>query len=136
MAILAVAAPYLLGAATVGSAYSQYRGGVAAKTAANREAFQEKARAKEEGITRREQLLDAVAAQNAAYGAGGVTGGVFQTSLTDIKEFGQEQERRTSMSNIRQTEIKRKGSAAKTSGLIGAGTSLLKGGAAVGKVIK
>lgn len=134
MAAAAVAVPYLLAAGSAVKAYSGYRAGVSKARGFKLEAEQEKLRAEEEGIKRREDILNTLAAQNAAFGAGGVTGGVFGTSLTDIGKFETEETKRGLMTNIRQKELRRKGRAAKTSGIISAGGSLLRGASDIASI--
>ena len=73
------------------------------------QAFQEGLKAEEESILRRERLLKAMAAQNVAGGAAGVSGGSAEAlQLESLKEFEREQRSADLMARTQQDIYRRK----------------------------
>ncbi len=118
------------------SALSQYRQGQATQVQMDQAATQEKIRAQDEAIARRERLLDALSMQSARTGAAGITtvGTPTQIQDADIENYEFEQRSADVSSKAQQKTLKAKGSSAVTSGKIGAGISLLSTGVDYGKV--
>lgn len=107
---------------------------------AKEQAFAENLRAKEEGNTRRERLLNALAAQNARAGASGVTGGTIeQMQLKSMEDYQRDQKQSDVMteSTLRGLErqrgsLKLSGKQAKSQGLLDMGMGLANIGFSMG----
>ena len=95
------------------------------------QADQEKIRANEESIQRREALIEALAQQNASTGASGITavGTPEHIKQTDILRFEEQQSRADKASKIKQNSLHRQAGYAKSGSRLGAGIDLLSYGA-------
>jgi len=135
----ATTATYATAAAGVIAAGSAVAQGVASKNASEAQAIgleqqaDQAARvAEEQGIQRRERLLNTLAGQNLLTGASGTAGGSVEAlRLTDINEFEREQRRAEALSLTEQSVYSSRASGARSMGrqrltgsLLNAGTSL------------
>lgn len=120
----------------VGSALNMVSQGQAQSDVADFQVKQEQIRARDESISRRERLIEALAQQNARVGASGVKTVGTPTSLmqTDIGRFEDEQLTADVGSGNLQNQIKAQGRTAKRSGTLGAGISLLSAGTDIGRI--
>lgn len=118
---------------TAGSAVSMLQAGNADSSAADFQIEQEKIRATDESIGRRERLLDAIAMQNAGSSAGGITQvGTPQNIFdTDMKKFEYEDLSAKVSSGNQRSLLSARGDTSKRSSRLGAGISLLDFGSKV-----
>lgn len=124
--------PSLVPVASIGSsvagAFQQRNAGIAQDIAAKQQAVQEGIRARDEGIVRREKLLNTLASQNARVGASGITGMTPKNvALTDIQNFRDEQDMADLGSSLSQRNSKAQGANARSASKLGAGLSLIDG---------
>lgn len=120
----------------VGSAVSMVGAGKADDQTMKFQVEQEKMRAKEEAIGRRERLLDALSKQSARVGAAGITsiGTPQNIQATDIARFEQEDLAAGVSSRTQQNIYKQRGKSAKSGARVGAGISLLSAGTDLYKI--
>jgi len=126
----------LTAAGSLMSAYSGMQAGKAQEQVAKAQIEQEKLRARDEAIARREKLIDAISMQSARTGAAGITsvGTPSQVIGTDIKKFEYEDLAARASSRTQQNVLGARGQAAKSSGRLGAGISLLSGAADISRI--
>lgn len=133
---LAVVASVATGVAAVGTAYEQHVSGVAASNQAKDKARIASDQATQQQINQRQNLLKALASQNAQAGAGGIgTGGSFGANVQ--RQITQNQNDLLVTSAGASAQIQGYNQQAHsdiTQGNIGAGTSLLDGAAKVAKL--
>lgn len=126
-------APYIpsvvSGIGTVAQVAGQMNQAKAAEYEAEFQAEQEKLRAQDEAIERRERLLNALAMQNAKVGGGGITTAGTPTHLmeTDIERFDYEDLSGKVLSGNRINAMKAQGANKASSARLGAGLSLIEG---------
>lgn len=114
------------GASSIMSAFQQRNAGISQDIAAKQQAVQEGIRARDEGIVRREKLLNTLASQNARTGASGITGMTPKSiALTDIQNFQDEQDMADLGSSLSQRNSKAQGANARSASKLGAGISLI-----------
>lgn len=126
----AFAMPSLVGPASIASSvmgsFQQRNAGISQDYALKQQAAQEGIKAREEGIIRREKLLNALALQGARTGASGITGMTPKSiALTDIQNFQDEQDMADLGSKLSQNNSRRAGSNARATSKLGAGISLI-----------
>lgn len=101
----------------------------------NEQAKMEKLRAKDEGIARRERLLNALAAQNAQAGAGGVRGGSLeQVQSQSIKDYSAEKKSADVYGEAVQSGAKKNAAGVIRQGRYRAVGSLLQAGTALTEI--
>ncbi len=132
MALLGVSA-----ASAIGSGMAQHEAGQAAKAQYKEQARQEAGAARQREIERRRDLISALASQNAAAGAAGVSTRA-GTGLAGIAQYDINQTRRDSLVDRVNTGRSRNvllkaGKNAQTMGNIGAATSLLDSAVDLGR---
>lgn len=99
------------------------------------QAKMEKMRAKDEGIARRERLLNALSAQSAQAGAGGVRGGSFeQVQQQSMKDYAAEKQSADVYGAAVQSGAKRNAAGAIRQGRYRAVGSLLQTGTALAEI--
>ena len=126
------AMPSLVKAASVGSsvmgAFQQRNAGISQEHAYKQQASQEGIKAREEGIIRREKLLNTLASQNARVGGSGITGATPNSvAMADIENFSREQRHADLGLGLSQQNSRTAGKNARKSGRLGAGVSLIDG---------
>jgi hypothetical protein len=115
-------------ASSIMSAFQQRNAGISQDYAYKQQAAQEGIKAREEGIIRREKLLNTLALQGARTGASGITGMTPKSiALTDIQNFRDEQQMADLGSKASQKNSRSLGSNARRGGRMGAATSLIDG---------
>ena len=121
------AAQIASGVAAVGSAYGQHKAGIAQKNEADMKARQAGLEAGQKQIQIRQNMLRALASQNAAAGAGGIgTGGSFGANVN--RQITQNQNDLMALSadtSAQQSLYAQQGSNAARGGNVAAGASLL-----------
>lgn len=120
------AAPLIMLAAALGTAYVQYQGGKAERYALKSQAEEEKLAAKDREIARRAKLLKALAGRNVASAAGGTALEGTDIALVnkDFSEYSAESVSNLAMSSARVRSLNAAGSTAKKLGTISAGATL------------
>jgi len=99
------------------------------------QAQMEKLRASDEGIARRERLLNALAAQSAQAGAGGVTGGSLQqVQAQSVSDYAAEQKSADVYGAAKQSGAQRNAAGAIQQGRYRAMGSLLSAGTALAEI--
>lgn len=119
-----------------GQAYSGMQASRAEQDVYKAQIQQEKMRARDEAIQRRERLLNAVSLQSARVGASGITnqGTPEQVFNADLTNFNYEDLAARATSGQTQTTMMQQGKAARSRGNLAATISLLDGGANYWKI--
>jgi hypothetical protein len=134
---VAAASPYLAAAGAVAGAVATHQAGVAAKNEDTMKARQAGLDAGGKQIEIRQNMLKALASQNAAAGAAGIgTGGSFGANVN--RQISQNQnDLLTNSTNAQEQQslFAMQGNSAETTANLGAGASLLDAGAALGKAV-
>lgn len=124
-----------IGASTAVSAYGQYQTGKAQQEALERQAEEEKLRAKTEELARREELNRTLAANQVAMATSGISGMTPESIALESARKVSESESVIALSeSLKQRQLKRQGEAAKYAGTIGAASTILKGAESAARV--
>ena len=125
----------LIGASTAVSAYGQYQTGKAQQEALERQAEEEKLRAKTEELARREELNRTLAANQVAMATSGISGMTPESIALESARKVSESESVIALSeNLKQRQLKRQGEAARYAGTIGAASTILSGAESAARV--
>jgi hypothetical protein len=125
----------LIGASTAVSAYGQVQTGKAQQEALERQAEEEKLRAKTEELARREELNRTLAANQVAMATSGISGMTPESIALESARKVSESESVIALSeSLKQRQLKRQGEAAKYAGTIGAASTILSGAESAAKV--
>lgn len=117
-----------IGASTAVSAYGQYQTGKAQQEALERQAEEEKLRAKTEELARREELNRTLAANQVAMATSGISGMTPESIALDSARKISESESVIGLSeSLKQRQLIRQGEAAKYAGTMGAASTILSG---------
>ena len=124
-----------IGASTAVSAYGQYQTGKAQQEALERQAEEEKLRAKTEELARREELNRTLAANQVAMATSGISGMTPESIALESARKVSESESVIALSeSLKQRQLKRQGEAAKYAGTIGAASTILSGAESAARV--
>jgi hypothetical protein len=124
-----------IGASTAVSAYGQYQTGKAQQEALERQAEEEKLRAKTEELARREELNRTLAANQVAMATSGISGMTPESIALESARKVSESESVIALSeNLKQRQLKRQGEAARYAGTIGAASTILSGAESAARV--
>jgi len=124
-----------IGASTAVSAYGQYQTGKAQQEALERQAEEEKLRAKTEELARREELNRTLAANQVAMATSGISGMTPESIALESARKVSESESVIALSeSLKQRQLKRQGEAARYAGTIGAASTILSGAESAAKV--
>jgi len=124
-----------IGASTAVSAYGQYQTGKAQQEALERQAEEEKLRAKTEELARREELNRTLAANQVAMATSGISGMTPESIALESARKVSESESVIALSeSLKQRQLRRQGEAAKYAGTIGAASTILSGAESAAKV--
>jgi hypothetical protein len=125
----------LIGASTAVSAYGQVQTGKAQQEALERQAEEEKLRAKTEELARREELNRTLAANQVAMATSGISGMTPESIALESARKVSESESVIALSeNLKQRQLKRQGEAARYAGTIGAASTILSGAESAARV--
>ena len=125
----------LIGGSTAVSAYGQYQTGKAQQEALERQAEEEKLRAKTEELARREELNRTLAANQVAMATSGISGMTPESIALESARKVSESESVIALSeSLKQRQLKRQGEAAKYAGTIGAASTILSGAESAARV--
>jgi len=125
----------LIGGSTAVSAYGQYQTGKAQQEALERQAEEEKLRAKTEELARREELNRTLAANQVAMATSGISGMTPESIALESARKVSESESVIALSeSLKQRQLRRQGEAAKYAGTIGAASTILSGAESAAKV--
>ena len=132
MAFYVVAA---IAASTAVTAYGQVQAGKAQQEALERQAEEEKLRAKTEELARREELNRTLAANQVAMATSGISGMTPESIALDSARKISESESVIALSeSLKQRQLIRQGEAAKYAGTMGAVSTILSGAESAAKV--
>jgi hypothetical protein len=124
-----------IGASTAVSAYGQYQTGKAQQEALERQAEEEKLRAKTEELARREELNRTLAANQVAMATSGISGMTPESIALESARKVSESESVIALSeSLKQRQLKRQGEAARYAGTIGAASTILSGAESAARV--
>jgi len=124
-----------IGASTAVSAYGQVQTGKAQQEALERQAEEEKLRAKTEELARREELNRTLAANQVAMATSGISGMTPESIALESARKVSESESVIALSeNLKQRQLKRQGEAARYAGTIGAASTILSGAESAARV--
>lgn len=124
-----------IGASTAVSAYGQYQTGKAQQEALERQAEEEKLRAKTEELARREELNRTLAANQVAMATSGISGMTPESIALESARKVSESESVIALSeSLKQRQLIRQGEAAKYAGTMGAASTILSGAVSAAKV--
>ena len=124
-----------IGASTAVRAYGQYQTGKAQQEALERQAEEEKLRAKTEELARREELNRTLAANQVAMATSGISGMTPESIALESARKVSESESVIALSeSLKQRQLKRQGEAAKYAGTIGAASTILSGAESAARV--
>ena len=124
-----------IGASTAVSAYGQYQTGKAQQEALERQAEEEKLRAKTEELARREELNRTLAANQVAMATSGISGMTPESIALESARKVSESESVIALSeSLKQRQLRRQGEAAKYAGTIGAASTILSGAESAARV--
>jgi len=124
-----------IGASTAVSAYGQYQTGKAQQEALERQAEEEKLRAKTEELARREELNRTLAANQVAMATSGISGMTPESIALESARKVSESESVIALSeSLKQRQLKRQGEAARYAGTIGAASTILLGAESAARV--
>jgi hypothetical protein len=124
-----------IGASTAVSAYGQYQTGKAQQEALERQAEEEKLRAKTEELARREELNRTLAANQVAMATSGISGMTPESIALESARKVSESESVIALSeSLKQRQLRRQGEAAKYAGTMGAASTILSGAVSAAKV--
>jgi hypothetical protein len=125
----------LIGGSTAVSAYGQYQTGKAQQEALERQAEEEKLRAKTEELARREELNRTLAANQVAMATSGISGMTPESIALESARKVSESESVIALSeSLKQRQLKRQGEAARYAGTIGAASTILSGAESAARV--
>ena len=125
----------LIGASTAVSAYGQVQTGKAQQEALERQAEEEKLRAKTEELARREELNRTLAANQVAMATSGISGMTPESIALESARKVSESESVIALSeSLKQRQLKRQGEAARYAGTIGAASTILSGAESAARV--
>ena len=125
----------LIGASTAVQAYGQYQTGKAQQEALERQAEEEKLRAKTEELARREELNRTLAANQVAMATGGISGMTPESIALESARKVSESESVSALSeSLKQRQLIRQGEAARYAGTIGAASTILSGAESAARV--
>lgn len=131
MAFYVVAA---IAASTAVTAYGQVQAGKAQQEALERQAEEEKLRAKTEELARREELNRTLAANQVAMATSGISGMTPESIALDSARKISESESVIALSeSLKQRQLIRQGEAAKYAGTMGAVSTILSGATSAAK---
>jgi len=129
------AIPYLLVASTATSAYGAISSGKAQQSAANEQARQAEAEGRTQQIERKRALIETMAMQNVGAAAQGRTiSSISALQSEDVRRAGYDETLIKGGTAAQAQQYKTAGSAAYTSGLLNAGSSLLSGATSMSKL--
>ena len=132
MAFYVVAA---IAASTAVTAYGQVQAGKAQQEALERQAEEEKLRAKTEELARREELNRTLAANQVAMATSGISGMTPESIALESARKVSESESVIALSeSLKQRQLKRQGEAARYAGTIGAASTILSGAESAARV--
>jgi len=124
-----------IGASTAISAYGQVQTGKAQQEALERQAEEEKLRAKTEELARREELNRTLAANQVAMATSGISGMTPESIALESARKVSESESVIALSeSLKQRQLKRQGEAARYAGTIGAASTILSGAESAARV--
>ena len=124
-----------IGASTAVSAYGQVQTGKAQQEALERQAEEEKLRAKTEELARREELNRTLAANQVAMATSGISGMTPESIALESARKVSESESVIALSeSLKQRQLRRQGEAAKYAGTIGAASTILSGAESAARV--
>jgi len=124
-----------IGASTAVNAYGQYQTGKAQQEALERQAEEEKLRAKTEELARREELNRTLAANQVAMATSGISGMTPESIALESARKVSESESVIALSeSLKQRQLKRQGEAARYAGTIGAASTILSGAESAARV--
>ena len=124
-----------IGASTAVRAYGQYQTGKAQQEALERQAEEEKLRAKTKELARREELNRTLAANQVAMATSGISGMTPESIALESARKVSESESVIALSeSLKQRQLKRQGEAARYAGTIGAASTILSGAESAAKV--
>jgi hypothetical protein len=124
-----------IGASTAVSAYGQVQTGKAQQEALERQAEEEKLRAKTEELARREELNRTLAANQVAMATSGISGMTPESIALESARKVSESESVIALSeNLKQRQLKRQGEVARYAGTIGAASTILSGAESAARV--
>jgi len=124
-----------IGASTAVSAYGQVQTGKAQQEALERQAEEEKLRAKTEELARREELNRTLAANQVAMATSGISGMTPESIALESARKVSESESVIALSeSLKQRQLKRQGEAARYAGTIGAASTILSGAESAARV--
>lgn len=124
-----------IGASTAVQAYGQYQTGKAQQEALERQAEEEKLRAKTEELARREELNRTLAANQVAMATSGISGMTPESIALDSARKISESESVIALSeSLKQRQLRRQGEAAKYAGTMGAASTILSGAVSAARV--
>ena len=124
-----------IAASTGVQAYGQYQTGKAQQEALERQAEEEKLRAKTEELARREELNRTLAANQVAMATSGISGMTPESIALEGARKVSESESVIALSeSLKQRQLIRQGEAAKYAGTIGAASTILSGAESAAKV--
>ena len=125
----------LIGASTAVSAYGQVQTGKAQQEALERQAEEEKLRAKTEELARREELNRTLAANQVAMATSGISGMTPESIALESARKVSESESVIALSeSLKQRQLRRQGEAAKYAGTMGAASTILSGAESAARV--
>ena len=125
----------LIGASTAVSAYGQVQTGKAQQEALERQAEEEKLRAKTEELARREELNRTLAANQVAMATSGISGMTPESiALESAKKVSESESVIALSESLKQRQLRRQGEAAKYAGTIGAASTILSGAESAARV--
>lgn len=125
----------LIGGSTAVQAYGQYQTGKAQQEALERQAEEEKLRAKTEELARREELNRTLAANQVAMATGGISGMTPESIALESARKVSESESVIALSeSLKQRQLIRQGEAARYAGTIGAASTILSGAESAARV--
>ena len=125
----------LIGGSTAVSAYGQVQAGKAQQEALERQAEEEKLRAKTEELARREELNRTLAANQVAMATSGISGMTPESIALESARKVSESESVIALSeSLKQRQLKRQGEAARYAGTIGAASTILSGAESAARV--
>jgi hypothetical protein len=124
-----------IGASTAVSAYGQYQTGKAQQEALERQAEEEKLRAKTEELARREELNRTLAANQVAMATSGISGMTPESiALESARKVGESESVIALSESLKQRQLRRQGEAARYAGTIGAASTILSGAESAARV--
>lgn len=124
-----------IGASTAVSAYGQVQTGKAQQEALERQAEEEKLRAKTEELARREELNRTLAANQVAMATSGISGMTPESiALESARKVGESESVIALSESLKQRQLRRQGEAARYAGTMGAASTILSGAVSAAKV--